>query len=266
VSTFLGKEVTYDTFHRTPTIEIHIGIVVSTNSTILFTLKASKPILLIMNNNYLQSLLNKIKASRDNLGLGELQKELKPWEILFEMFEYEEPETGSFGDRLPSVDKRVKGPVILDSPPSGNAVNMWKSVWNSEDKKPKFVVLEGPIFSKKLMAFLQQQTSLGALFLINRQTDAECNVDLSNNTSLKELYVLSDEGVEGGTFLQPSQLEIFNVYLRGEGLTQYTISSNPAQIKALVASLVEQGEIEYTISSNPVEMGSDELLHLTIKL
>jgi hypothetical protein len=167
-------------------------------------------------NNYLQSLLGDIKNSRDNSSQIELPKKLKPGEFLFEIFEYEEPGTGSFKNRTPSVDKRVQGLTILDFQPPGNAVQMLKSVWKSEDEKPKFVVLDRLIIDEDLVEFLQKQTSLGALFLINCQMDNR-SLDLSKNSFLKELYILSNEGIQGAIITPPSQVKTFVAHLVAGG-------------------------------------------------
>jgi hypothetical protein len=176
-----------------------------------------------MNNNYLQSLLNKIKASRDNSGLGELQKEPKPGEISFEMYEYEELETGSFKNRTPSMDRRVKGPVILDSQSSGNAANMLKLTWNSEDKKPKFIVLNRLVIDESIVEFLRNETSLSALLLLICQTNTKCKLNLSKDSGLKELYISPNANFLV-TIALPSQAKKFAMRLATWRWIRFTIN------------------------------------------
>jgi hypothetical protein len=185
-------------------------------------------------HNCLQSLLDDIKTSRGNSAHssnGELQKrKLKRTEFLFEMFEYDETVTSSIKNHTPSVNKRVQGPVILDFQSVGSAVNMLKTVWSPENGKSKFIVLDRLVIDKDLVEFLQKEASLGALLLNNCQMATKCDLDLSTNSSIKELYILANESFLGTTITPPGQAEKLAVHLIPWGWGEYFIDARQCGI------------------------------------
>ena len=152
------------------------------------------------------------KNFRYNSGIHELQSELKPTEFLFEIFDYV-PGTSGIENHIFPVYRRVQGPKISDFKPFSSVAEFLKSSWNTQNMKTTFVVFDRLVFDSSFVKFLQEETSIGALLLNNCQMNTKGDLDLSNNTSIKELYILASESFQGITITPPSKVEKLAVHL-----------------------------------------------------